>query len=661
MIFIDFESFSAADIKSVGHHAYARHPSTRILCMAWAIDDGPVSILRSDTPMPIALESAFRDGVESIETAWAWNANFERAIITHCWDRWRPPPTRNAGNPHPWNPKPTRFQCSQALAASCGLPLHLGACATFLHPSRPDLQKDKRGEDLIKLCCIPDKDGKQPVLSAELRQELEAYCMQDVVAERAVHHALPVKALNAIERRVWELDHHINDRGFLVDVPFITGALRLRTAEKVYKAKRTAEITHGWATAPTQVAKVVNWIRAQGCDLANGTAEAVTDCLAAKPPPAVAELLRLRQAGSLTSLGKLARALVVKCDDDRVRGAFHFNGAQVTGRWAAKGLQPQNFPRPKADRSYLIDAIRQADAETIRLMAGDVGFVLRDCLRHCIIAPPGKTLAICDINAVEARVAGWLADEPGYLEAFRTGANLYKQTAGLIYGCHAETIVKGSHEYDVGKAAALSLQYGSGADSFCSKCKHDGIHISLALAQRIVRVYRNTYQGMPRAWRKLESLAVMAIQNPGKSLSYRGILRFEAIKGFLRMWLPSGRAVYYACPEIQFVDTGYGPKPSLVVRQDVAGAMRRVHIWGGVLFNNAVQGMSRDLLAGNMLDIEPFAPIVLHAHDEIASEIETGGAAEKLQRMERIMSTAPAWAPGLPLKAEAFLSRMYKK
>jgi hypothetical protein len=42
---LDFESFSYANLPDVGVYKYARDPSTEILCVAWAIDDGPVELI----------------------------------------------------------------------------------------------------------------------------------------------------------------------------------------------------------------------------------------------------------------------------------------------------------------------------------------------------------------------------------------------------------------------------------------------------------------------------------------------------------------------------------------------------------------------------------------------------------------------------------------
>ena len=40
----DFKSRSRLDLRKVGAHKYAAHPSTEVICCAYAVDDGPTKI-----------------------------------------------------------------------------------------------------------------------------------------------------------------------------------------------------------------------------------------------------------------------------------------------------------------------------------------------------------------------------------------------------------------------------------------------------------------------------------------------------------------------------------------------------------------------------------------------------------------------------------------
>jgi len=74
--FVDFETRSAVDLTATGVYKYAVHHTTSILCMAWAIDDGPVEIWSRGQPFPAQLREAVLGGCEMH----AWNASFERIL-----------------------------------------------------------------------------------------------------------------------------------------------------------------------------------------------------------------------------------------------------------------------------------------------------------------------------------------------------------------------------------------------------------------------------------------------------------------------------------------------------------------------------------------------------------------------------------------------------
>ena len=66
VIHIDFETYSEADLKSAGAYVYAAHPSTDILCMAWAIGDEEPSLWLPGQPFPERLRDAIREGARVV-------------------------------------------------------------------------------------------------------------------------------------------------------------------------------------------------------------------------------------------------------------------------------------------------------------------------------------------------------------------------------------------------------------------------------------------------------------------------------------------------------------------------------------------------------------------------------------------------------------------
>jgi DNA polymerase len=53
--------------------------------------------------------------------------------------------------------------------------------------------------------------------------------------------------------------------------------------------------------------------------------------------------------------------------------------------------------------------------------------------------------------------------------------------------------------------------------------------------------------------------------------------------------------------------------------------------------------------------------VCFHVHDEIVVEVEMFRAAYALEKMTALMSVAPAWAAGLPLAAEGWKGKRYRK
>ena len=50
--------------------------------------------------------------------------------------------------------------------------------------------------------------------------------------------------------------------------------------------------------------------------------------------------------------------------------------------------------------------------------------------------------------------------------------------------------------------------------------------------------------------------------------------------------------------------------------------------------------------------------VVMHVHDEIVAMLHDGGS---LKEFEEIMAEVPAWADGLPIGAEGWAGRRYRK
>src|SRR5690348_1144570 len=76
ILHIDFETRSVLDLREVGLHNYARHPTTSPWCMAYAEDDGNVRLWHPDAPPPAFALHLVKEGAAVV----AHNAPLELAI-----------------------------------------------------------------------------------------------------------------------------------------------------------------------------------------------------------------------------------------------------------------------------------------------------------------------------------------------------------------------------------------------------------------------------------------------------------------------------------------------------------------------------------------------------------------------------------------------------
>ena len=85
--------------------------------------------------------------------------------------------------------------------------------------------------------------------------------------------------------------------------------------------------------------------------------------------------------------------------------------------------------------------------------------------------------------------------------------------------------------------------------------------------------------------------------------------------------------------------------------------------YGGKLVENLVQAIARDCLAVAMVRLDEAGyPIVFHVHDEVIAEApDTAENETRLKAMCSLMEEPIPWAPDLPLRADGYVTKYYKK
>ena len=120
----------------------------------------------------------------------------------------------------------------------------------------------------------------------------------------------------------------------------------------------------------------------------------------------------------------------------------------------------------------------------------------KSLLKDSIIAPKGYVLIDADSSQIEARIVAWLSGQQDLVDAFERKEDVYKIMASSIYVKAQEEINK--DERFVGKTTILGCGYGMGSKKFQAQLKTFNVEIQDGEANRIIQVYRETYDWIPQ-------------------------------------------------------------------------------------------------------------------------------------------------------------------
>lgn len=716
---IDFETRSCCDLKKSGSWRYSLDPTTEVLCLVWRLphwDEGDTALWYPAFPH-LGITEACADDDRRLVELFEWiedgglveahNAWFERGIWTNILvPRYGFLPIQQ----HQW-------RCSAAKAATHALPRKLEGATAALHLS---IEKDMAGHDLMVKMCKPRKalkkervawavkhagcrtcsgkgkvkigrtratscltcgglgyraDQSIPVMptlwyeSLEMVERLWDYCRVDVLAEEGLSLAIP--DLNETETHVYLMDQKINERGFMLDRNAIEMALSLIEDESKRLTSELVTLTRGSVERATQRERMKSWFATKGLILENTQAAALDQVLLRpKLSYVVRRGLEIVRALGRSSTAKFHTMRAWICPDDRVRGGLLYHGAG-TGRWAGAGVQPHNFPKGHIKKTtegddWNMDAawdlIDQGEADEIAGLYGSVMEPLSQALRGTIVPSPGKHLYVADYAGIEARVLLWCAEDEDGLDVFRNGEDIYCSMASTIYGYPVTKAHK--DERGLGKVAILGLGYQMGWRKFIeSALKLGGIVLSEDMSQKTVNAYRTKFWRVKQMWDAQEQAAIEATLSPGERIVC-GRMAWVVEDVFLYCILPSGRRLAYPFPRIRPKMTPWGDLKDTLTFKGVNPKTRQWHtqsLYGGLIVENQVQAVARDLMACALLrceESEIYTP-VLSVHDEMIAEADPKAGDVKV--FEALMAENPEWADGCPVVAEGWSGVRYRK
>lgn len=665
---IDLETYSEVSIGKAGSYRYILDPSFEILLFAYSLDGMPVEVIdvASGQIIPLWLKNALKN---PLYIKHAYNAAFEWFALSKYLG-WLPP---------------DQWRDTMLHALYCGYPASLDAAGKAMGLPE-DKKKLTTGKALIRYFCVPCKPSNAngnrtrnlPKHDPDKWKLFKEYNGQDVVTEMEIDHRLSAFPVPAFVQKQWETDLQMNARGVAADMELVRGALVIGAIVKsrlMTEARQLSGLDN-----PNSIRQLAQWLTDatdSDAEITSVTKETVATMLKQPQPANVQRMLEIRQELGKTSTKKYDALETCIADDGRVRGLLQFYGANRTGRWAGRLVQVQNLPRtythPLPPARQLV---KDRNIDGLRMMYGSINDTLSQLIRTAFVATPGNVLIDADFSAIEARVISWLAGQEWRLEVFRTHGKIYEASASQMFHVPIEKIKKGNPEYALrqrGKVAELALGYQGGVSAMRRMdVGHNLDDLSDDEVKGIVDRWRETNSMIRDLWNIVDSAAITVITNGGaqtiRSETTDAIItlacELDVITGtrYMTILLPSGRKLYYPSPEIG-VNRWGNPSVSYMGQNQTTKRWERVETYGGKLVENIVQAIARDCLAIAIENLEAQGlHVVFHIHDEVV--IDTPAWADEdtmLETVTKIMTKPIPWAQALPLNADGWVDKFFKK
>jgi DNA polymerase len=668
-VHLDFETRNTdkCRLDKVGAWRYADDPSTEILTLAYQDGDGESRLWtpilgRCQRLVCLAGDPAVK---------FVCFGDFELAIWQHIM-------VARYGFP---SISISRWDNAQATCSYYALPRALDKTLTVIGS---EVVKDAPGRRLVLSLSRPHRTtGTYPAVTPEVLERVAGYNKIDVDGLVAIRNA--VGNLPERERRVWELDQIINQRGVRIDTEFVRAAKAIAEASKGELLAEFAELTKdpdqpdAPSLSPHQVEKTREWLKGRGFTFANLEAETIEDALEHLVlPDDVRRVLQIRLITAPTTLKKFDAMLACVGADDRARGLFQYHGA-TPGRWSATLIQPQNLPRPiveidPGDIEELVAAVKTEDPAALARWGSPID-VLTSALRFALVPADDVRFGVGDFSMIEVCVLLALAGQRDKCRLIASGADLYRDMAATIYRLSRETFlaipkdeltVEQQEQRQAGKVTIIGCGYQMGAPRFRQTyLRHLSAKEAEAFAEKTVNAYRREWAPMvPKLWRGLEQTARRAMLRPGViAMAECGVAyRLDSVAGLpcLVCRLPNGKPIHYQNARVSSDETDLFGYPKWTYWAYRYGQWREIEPYGGQLTENVVQALARELLVDAMLRFEARGyPIVMHCHDELV--VEHPQITEAI--VKEIMSERPQWAVelGVPISVEAWVGKRYRK
>ena len=230
------------------------------------------------------------------------------------------------------------------------------------------------------------------------------------------------------------------------------------------------------------------------------------------------------------------------------------------------------------------------------------------------------------------------------------------------FGVPIDKIKKGNIEYSLrqkGKVAELALGYQGSTGALIQM---GALNMGLTEEElpEIVDRWRSSNKRIVDLWHTVQNCALKTLQT-GQSQSMQKGIKFNVENGNLAVAMPSGRKLFYIKPEL--ITNQFGQASIAYMGQNqTTKKWEKIPTYGGKMTENIVQAIARDCLAVSIKNLVAAGyRVVFSIHDEIIAEVPENDNYLNLDNAIKIMCRPISWAEGLPLNADGFTSKYYKK
>lgn len=636
----DLETRSRTDLKKAGARRYAADPSTQITVAVWQFRGVDKCACPIHPFLGTHTLADLYDDVRQCRRFVAHNANFDVNIL-------------RALNPYVELPL-SKVDCTMGRAQSLALPGGLDElCMTFGLKG-----KDPEGRAAMRATCAPQRDGTFNE-NFMTYATLVRYAKQDRACLIEVDARLP--PLSSAERTIFERTWRKNEIGLPIDLHLAT-AIALRRQEIEHETtQKLMELTGNAVTKLSQRSRILEWANSgnRAAGLESTKKHIVAEKLADQElHPDVREVLELLKSEGGSAPLK-AQALLDRHVNGFYKDATRYFGAR-SGRGTSEGANMYNIAVPSGkydgqEGRPTIDSV----IEGLKRGHRYDNVALTDCLRGCIVVPPGYMLCDNDLSGAELRLGLWMAGDTERLNVVASGADLYMYNAIRIYHL-PEDATKKTHakRRQDGKNLTLGGNYQLGWKTYMVYQRQKGHAVDEITARSDISGYRDANPLLQTLWYALSDAFKMCIYDQPGRIFRAGKVAFEKdVHGTVWLLLPSGRAV----PHYNAHITHDGEMAFFRAR---FGAMLRQKAFGGSLLEISCQSMTRDLVTAAEEDIERELPdviLLMDVYDSILAAAPAHVAKERSEQMRQIMKRPRAWTAGLPLDCEGYEAERMRK